>query len=304
MQVLLIIVISLHLVCVLTAGGAPLIALVLHGRRMQRRLDVSQPGGAKLILWSIVGLWVGTFLGVLIGWLKWDDVYSAKLSVLSNRVFYLGLEWLFSMVLLSCVYWWWRRNETVNGWRHVFRALLILLASLNLLHHFPVFFSAMGAISNDVALAGGKLSSSQFNEMVFQTAAISKTLHVVMASIMIGAASLTLLCTREYVLGGTVDQGWSRLAQWAARTTFVTFVIIVPTGIWAVMNMTEVRMDAIMGDDPAATVCFGLAMLLVVAQMHQWSQIAFGKVEVRKVAQAVTTLITTVILMTGISQLS
>ena len=70
------------------------------------------------------------------------------------------------------------------------------------------------------------------------------------------------------------------------------------------MNMTEVRMDAIMGDDSAATVCFGLAMLLVVAQMHQWSQIAFGKVEVRKVAQAVTTLITTVILMTGISQLS
>ena len=68
MQVLLIIVISLHLVCVLTAGGAPLVALVLHGRRMQRRLHVSQPGGAKLILWSIVGLWVGTFLGVLIGY--------------------------------------------------------------------------------------------------------------------------------------------------------------------------------------------------------------------------------------------
>lgn len=304
MQIVLILIIGLHLVCVLTAAGAPLIALVLHGRRMQRRLSVSQSGGAKLVFWSIVGLWVGTFLGGIIGWLSWDGIFSAKLSMLSNKVFYLVLEWLFSMVLLSWVYWWWRKSEVVVGWKHVTRGLLLLFASLNLLHHFPIFFSAMGAISDELALAGGKLSGDEFNNLAFQSAGISKTLHVIMAAIMIGGAALTLLGTREYVLGGTVEQGWSKLAQWGARTTFVTYLIIIPTGVWAVINMSDGRMDALMGDDSAATICFGFAMLLVVAQMHQWSQIAFGKVEVRKVAQAVTTLITTIILMTGMSQLS
>ena len=304
MQIALILIIALHLVCVLTAAGAPLLAFVLHGRKMQRKIPLSSKAGSTLILWSIGALWLGTFLGLLIGWLKWDEMFSGKLNVLSNKVFYLVIEWLFSMALLSWMYWWWKKRESVEGWKHVVRSLLPILASLNLLHHFPVFFSALRNVTEEMVKGGRQITGEQFNELAFQSAGISKTLHIAMSAIMISGAMLALICTRAYVLSGTVKDDWSKLTQWAARTTFVTMLIVVPTGVWAIVSMNTGRMDALMGDDSTATACFGIAMCLVLAQMHQWSQIAFGKVEVRKIAQAVTTLITTIILMTAMSQLT
>jgi len=94
-----------HLLCVNVASGGPIVAAWLDWRGT-RADEAAAKAAAYLARASLGGLAVGAALGLVIGWLKWNEAYqSLWLGPLSYKLHWAGIEAIFSLVLM--VGWWW-----------------------------------------------------------------------------------------------------------------------------------------------------------------------------------------------------
>src|SRR5262245_54273025 len=141
MEILLIILLSAHLLCVNVASGGPVVAAWLDWRGAKGD-DAATKAAKYLASASIVGMLAGAGLGLLLGWLKWNAAYRALwLGPLSYKLHWAGVEAIFSLIMLGG-WWWWLPDRAGGSGRWLAaRIAAALLAATNLLYHFPMLFS-------------------------------------------------------------------------------------------------------------------------------------------------------------------
>ena len=146
MALLTTILLALHLLAMNVASAGPLVCVWLH-RRGRRGDETAFAVGRQLAWWSLAVLVAGMALGLVMLAIFWSGVDRAYVDAVgrfpTRAVLNAVYEAIFSVVCLAVYAGTWDRWRD-HPWLH---GLLAVLATTNLLYHFPPLMVALGALA-------------------------------------------------------------------------------------------------------------------------------------------------------------
>jgi hypothetical protein len=292
------------------AAAGPLLCIPLNAKQLNRKdfleRDAYWALGTTLSRHANIALIVGSVFGLIVAALVWNDDFHQRCHILKTRFMYAGLEWVFSCVLLLITHRWWSKRP--DGFKpFLFRSLLIVLATTNLLYHFPIIFMLVHEIPANVVVelesTGAELSRQQFYEYAFSSSMLARWLHIVVSMLMISFAYVAVIALRFAGEATGVARATAvRTVSWSAR--YVLILLFAQIGFGLMSLMTMKNSQSVMGGDVLVTALFGGGMCLLLLQMRQWTALMSRKIDPQAVARAVTTLIALFSCMTAVSILS
>jgi hypothetical protein len=302
MTFLLILLLTLHLLCVNVASGGPLIGAWLDWRGS--RGDEAAAQAAKYYgRASLSGLVVGALLGLVIGWLKWDAAYRALwLGPLGYRLHWAGIEAVFSLVLIAAWWWWLPGKSGGSRGQMVGRSFLAVLAATNLLYHFPILFSVATQLGDAAPASGERLTSAAFRRLMISGVTPALAIHVTLASLAVSAMLLIGLADR-YGSRGEQTRA-SRIARWGSYWSLAPSVLQLPVGLWVLASLPETLQQQLMGTDTVATLLLVLAIAAALWLINDLVHISLGELSRSILMRAMTAMLLTVLLMTAMQQLA
>lgn len=299
-----------HLLVVAIAAAGPLLCIPINAKQLNRTGVAERTAywslGTTLNRHANIALILGSVLGLMIASLVWNGDFHQRCHVLKTRFMYAGVEWVFSFVLLIITHrWWLKRPDGIKSF--VIRSLLIVLATTNLLYHFPIIFMLVHEIPASVVAelesSGAELSRAQFYEYAFSNSMIARWLHIVISMLMLSFAYVCVISLRlARDTAGVTRETAVRTVNWAARNVLILLFAQIGFGLMALLTMKN--SEFVMGGDTVVTALFAGGMCLMLLQMQQWTALMSRKIDPQAVARAVTTLIALFSCMTAVSILS
>ncbi|MBL9124258.1 MAG: hypothetical protein JNG90_11540, partial [Planctomycetaceae bacterium] len=284
---------TVHLLAVNIASGAPFVGIWLAARA--RRGDgLADTIGRRLARWSLDGLAVGVLLGVALGailwWLDQEAFFSALAQIEPRRLAFGGLELLVYYGLMAWYLASWGRWQRL-GWMH---PLIAVVAGTNLVYHFPLLFTVVGLIAERGPAAP---ASQPFVAWLRDPELLARVAHFCLASVAVTGAAVMLIA-RAQARDGRVSDA-DRGAVWGAHLMLWPSLLQLPLGLYVLLQLPERSRDTLLGNDLAATILFGIALLLTLGLMHQLATALLGKLRVEQTPRFVALLGLVVLLMVG-----
>jgi hypothetical protein len=290
---------AVHLLCVNVAGGGPIVAAWLDWRST-RGSQVAAEAARYLGRASLVGLMVGAALGVLIGWLKWDADYQALwLGPMSYKMKWAIVEAVFSLILVAGWHVWLPRKAGGSPGPMWMRMVIAILASTNLLYHFPMLFSVAAQLQEAGETTGAAIGGRQFRALV-HTDTILLTIHVTLASIAVAGVVLAGLASRLLRRG---DPGSAAVVgRWSGRWALIPSLAQLPVGLFMLTVLPPQQQALLLGNSTAGILLFACAIGASLWLLNDLAQLGMGEVNRPLLIRAMTAMLLTVSLMTAMQQ--
>ncbi len=284
-------VLALHLYFVSVSAAGPLGVLWCDwwGRPDD---EAVQRGARWMAMLSLLALVVGAVLGLIIGFLVWDDAFRQALGRLHAKLAWGTMEWLFSFVLTGIVAWWWRRRPDATGWARRMRGFLSLLTATNLLYHFSFLFFVMQRVAQEGG--DGPIDPATFRGYMADGLILAKAIHFLLATFILTGITW-MAAGASWLKTDPGDQAARRVATWGGRMALPPAVLQLVVGLWLITKMPTLQQKVIMGGDMAASLLFVVAVLLALWMMHLLAMAALGKATAKKLRMAI--VVTMVVLV-------
>lgn len=289
------IVLAIHLLCMNVLAAGPLLCAWLDRKSANQDQDY-QAAVRFLAVASFLLAIVGALLGLSLGWLLWNDSYRDMLRQFHHRITWGIAEFLFSAVLIG-IYtaWVWIRPAAQRGvW--IGRSSIAVIASLNLLYHFPPLFSMMAGVATGEFQVRQGVDSATFRHLLVEGEVLALTMHFTLASFAV--ASMVLVVFGAGLIKSTATSRPGAIC--GARTALVTTVAQIPVGIWLLMQLPTGVQSQLLGADPLSATLLVSGLMATFWLMHQLAAVAFGDVSAPAVRRATAAMIIVVLLMTGV----
>ncbi len=287
-----------HLLAVNLATAGPLLAIGLEWKEGRSDALAGRVGRGLMqaSLWSLL---LGVVLGLLVGWYLWSSGLSEAVQRLPSKVHFGVWEIVFSLILMAAHAGWWAARPQAHPLVRVVRSLMALLASTNLMYHFPVLFAVMSELIHHNNQTGAVIAAGEFRQLLMSGAVLARAVHAALASLAV--AGLYSAMYAMFRLPAPEEER-QRLSAWGARWALATTLAQLPVGLWLVTRVPPSAQRAIMGQDVLAAGLFGVALVLVLWLCHLLAALAVGDTTRAKLRQAAVAMITVVLLMTAVSQ--
>lgn len=342
LELLIVIVLALHLMCVNVAAAGPLVCLWLDWRG--GRGDALAARIGRWLCWkSLALLLVGGGLGLLLGLLHWDDGYREVLGKFPSKIYYGVWELVFSLVLIVATAVLWRFAPQAKSARWG-RAVLLLLTGTNLLYHFPFLFAIISRVHSGAATPDGIVDAAVFRGLMMEDSVLPQAVHFAFASFaMVGITLIGFALWMERARGASdstttqpadaaaadgptatdaaagrapadgdsdhaistaSDLGYDaqRITAWGARLALVATLCQIPVGMWLVVKLAPGAQRQVMGADLIATGLLGVSIILSLGLLHHLSTLALGVPRRKTIIVAMAMMAALIILMTGVLQ--
>lgn len=286
-----------HLLCVNVASAGPLVAAWfdwLEGRGS----TLAGQTGRYLAWWAVALLVPGGALGIAVGALYWDDAYRQVLARLTSKFHFGVWEVLFSLVLMLAQALWWRARPQARTGERVTRILVALLASTNLLYHFPMLFAVIEHTVASGEATREPIASSVFREVAFQPAILSRALHFVLAAVAMCGVMLLGFALRLRRRGAD-EEDVQRVAAWGGQIALVPSLVQIPVGLWLTASLSRPLQSAVTGNDTLATVLLLASIGLALWMMQTLAAIAIGDSQRSQLIKAMALMVVVITLMSG-----
>lgn len=297
LEIVIILLLAAHLLCVNVAAAGPLVCIWLDWR--EGRGDALAGRTASYLgLASLVTLLLGGLLGLAIGAASWSDRYEALwLGPMSKKAAWGISEYAFS-VLLAVGYVLWRRGaaQRLRG----LRCFVLFLNGSNLLYHFPFLFT----VASDVFLLAelpSPISASEFRGWMMRPDVLARVVHVIFASFAVTGVALLGYALRLQREKG-VELDVQRVRRWGGYLTLVPSLLQVPIGLWLITALPPSWQARAMGGDLPSTLMLGTSVLLALYMLQELANIAFGDAERKQLVRVMVAMVIIVTLMTGVSR--
>lgn len=307
LEVLLVVTLSLHLLCVHAAVWAPAWALAAERISTGGIAGASIDGELTRRLWRLAGLGavVGALLGAaLIGLeaLRAGPAWQALGRLPIGRWGWFAAELAFSLFLMIVVH----RLGPRRGWLQRLRWLLAAAAVANLLYHFPIFFTATAFAAGRLTELPEAIAGDDWRALRFDVHSYSMALHHVVAGLATGGLIAAVAASRA----ADSDQAESscpvddsrRLAVWGARVALGASALQAVIGFWVAMVLPEPLAGALLGGDHLAGGLLAGGVVASLYLMHLLGPAALGDVDRRTLHRASIVLAAVVLLMTAALQ--
>ena len=278
MGLLLTLVLASHLVLVNLSMTGPLFSVWLDMWAMRRRDATIELTGKRMARWSLYALLLvilSGFLMVLLLWYNSDQRLFQAAKQLHSRINQGICELLFSLVCLTAYTCWNQTNQHHRTLTCGIRRLLAILASTNLLYHFPPLFIMLWQFQRDPHRIQEALDGASFSSMMFTAEVCAFTLHYWLASLATSAIVVLMLTAG---LGSPKSHGrfQQHLAISAGRVALAASVLQIPVGMWLLSVLPSTQQTDLLGNDLASTLLLVTALLATWMLLQQLGTIAWG----------------------------
>lgn len=253
--------VAAHLFTGALAGAGPLVAAGC--RLFPAMRSEGDDSLRRLAKWSLVAMFaslgVGAVSALLLWWPENSSYRAAALGIPAADYAMLAAEWVFTLVLLTIYFAVWRRGKS-HPWLH---GLIALVASTNLLYHFPTMMIVMGALAADPGLAAeAEVTRPVFLRLIAMPALLAKTLHFWSLSVLVAGISTSYA-------GGKAPVGRAAsVVQAGGVVGLVGLALMFLTGVLLLTQLPALPQRALIGGDLVATAALTatLGMALAMAQ--------------------------------------
>jgi hypothetical protein len=291
---------ALHLVCVNAAAGGPLVALWLDWRGA-RGDEAAAKAARYLADCSVLGLVAGALVGLVIGWLSWNAAYeSLWLGPLRYKAQVAAIEAAFSLLLLFGWRVWLPGRAGGKQWAAALRGFVALLASTNLLYHFPALFAVAARLYDQGQTAGPTLRGAGFRELMRVGETPALIVHVALASVAVAGALLLGLAIAWQRRGEAKDA--ARLAVFGGRCALVPTLLQLPVGLWALAALAPQSQVQLLGGSATGILLFVAATVAALWLTRELAGVAMGETSQATLARAIVSLVVTIVLMTAMQR--
>jgi hypothetical protein len=299
-DLLLIAIFACHLLAVDVAAAGPLMAIWLEWRETRRGDVLAGEIGRRLAIWSLGAAVIGVGLGLLAVFalpsLEPPEYRQAFGRVAHSLWWWATAELAVYVVCVAAYILLWKRWQAHRFWH---RALAVL-ASTNVLYHFPTLFTIISALSMRPQLAELPLDAPLFRRMLVQGEVVSRVVHHWLASLAVAAVVAMWMAARSgqrSEAGGQPASDAAPITKQAARIALLATTAQVAIGIWVLLTLPVAMENLVLGEDWLATTMFGASIVTALGLMHHLSVIALGDVSRRKVSVTTLLMVLTVFLM-------
>lgn len=303
LDLLIILLFSVHLMAVNVATAGPFICLWL-GRRARKRDDaLARQAGVWLAMQTMLGLTGGiVFGGLVLGavWKHRPDPFFRAAELIPRSRYWFGIgELAFSFLLLMIYLVAWQRFA--GRWWH---AALAFLAGTNTIYHFPLLFAAIGVLSTRPEIWNGpELNRTALYALFRDPETLSRAMHFILASFAVtGVMLLGLALKLAKREGGQEDA--ARLSVWGGWIALVPTVIQLLGGLWLLFSTPSVMQSAMTGGDPGITALFAISILAAVMLLPALAAAAFGSAGRKDRVKAMILLTVTILSMVAARHLA
>ena len=298
-ETLLVLVLAAHLLAANLAGAAPLVCIWLDRRETRLHDALAGDLGRYLARQSLVWLSVALALGAatlgLVWQSDWETFYAAASRLPASRYWWGAAELAFYYACVGGYLLLWRSPGRVPSWCVAVRRLLGLLASTNLLYHFPLLFTVIGVFATRPDAAAVPL---EFRRAILDPEVFSQFAHHVLASFAVVGIAIMGYALRIKRQGGDAEQA-DRIARWGGRVALVPTVLQLFVGLYVLMELPPRARDGLLGGDAIATLLFFASLVAAIVLMHRLASVAFGETERRNLISSMALLLVVVTAMVG-----
>lgn len=294
-ELLIILLLAGHLLCVNVAAAGPLVCIWLDWREGRGDAVAGRAASylGQLSLWTLL---LGGLLGLAIGGLSWNDQYAVLWTgPMSYKAAWGVGEYAFSL-LLAAGYVMWRSYAA--GRLRALRCFALLLSGTNLLYHFPLLFT----VASDVyplAQSLNPLSAADFRRWMVRPDVLARVVHVVIASFAVTGVTLIGYGLRLQRQKGFENDG-QRVSRWGGYLALIPSLLQVPVGLWLIAVLPADWQARALGSDLPAVALLGVSVLLALFLLQDLAAIAFGDAERKQLVRAMVLMVLVVLLMTGV----
>lgn len=302
LQLLHILLLSVHLICMNVASGAPLACLWLEWRMRSKNDGVAKSAADYLAKMSVLTLLAGSLLGLVMGLMLWTPEYAALWTKrLGHKMHWGGLELLFSLLILGG-YWLWRKKLAASGMAGFLgKSALLLFASTNLLYHFPPLFLIAGKLADAQEASLEPVGRKLFVQVMLEGEIPALWVHFTFASVAMAGIMLLGLALRMGRRGAPAEEV-SRVAIWGGYWGLIPSLLQLPVGLWVMSALPPGSQSRIMGSSGLATVFFLTGIVAALWLLRELVSIAMGETARSNLIRAMSAMVVVVVLMTGTHQ--
>lgn len=305
LPVLTTLLLSTHLLAVNIAAGGPLVGAWLDWRGV-RGDELSAKAAAYLAKSSLHAFAAAALLGLLLGWLRWDQPYRELWSgPLSYKLRWAIIEALFSVALM--VLWWrWLPGKAGGSQRAAAgRGLLAVLAATNLLYHFPALFTVASRLHAAENQPDAVLKGAAFRSLMLAAETPALAVHVSLASLAVAGLVVLRFAMRRPV--GALSAGESstdkvRLARHAGWWTLVPSLAQLPVGLWTLMRLSPAAQFQLLGHSTLGTLLLVGSLAAALWLINELVHITLGEPTKPLLQRATVAMLATIVLMTAMQQ--
>jgi hypothetical protein len=248
-------------------------------------------------------LLVGSLLGIALGAVLWNESYATLwLTTLRYKGTMALYEWLFSAILMLSLALC-ERTPAGGSLALWLRGTIALLASTNLLYHFPFLFAIAAhlqtALPDAVPLAAPVLDAATFRQHMARPEILAKAAHVVLASIAVSGTALLGLSLDWRSRGVAISQVLL-LQRWGAMWALLPSLLQMLVGPGLIVALPAAWQQRVMGGDIWATGLLGTSVVLSFFLLQDLAALAFGEDNASITRRVLTNMLLIVFLMTGV----
>jgi hypothetical protein len=311
-----ILLLTVHFLAVDVTMAGPLACIWLAWRESRHHDPVAGVLHVAMARASLAALVVGVVVGCLelvIYWMAKDrDFWRAATSVAPGRLWFALAELIFFAVCMAGYLWLQGRTKR----RPRLAAILALLASFDLMAHFPPLFTMLNLLADRPSLFGQRLDSPLYRSLLADPEVLSMTLHVYLAAIAVTAVFLMDRAARlsptpellpaaqrepDTTEGGLIGPP-SAVVLGSARAALLATLLQLPLGICVMCSLPNRLRDALLGEDLLAALPFACGVLATLALLHCLAAVALGDRDRRQVWRSLALMLATILLMTATLQ--
>lgn len=303
-QLLHILLLSLHLICMNVASGAPLLCVWLEWKLRKNAASGDSIAPAKqaadyLAAMTVLSLIAGSVLGLIMGILLWTPEYAAIWTKrLSHKMHWGGAELLVSLAVLGG-YWFWRKRPSASSTTGtILKSILLVFASTNLLYHFPPLFLIAGKLADGRDAGGEEVRSQLFVQEMLSGEIPALWVHFMFASLAMAGIMLLGLALRLRRRGAPEEEV-RRVAVWGGWWGLIPSLAQLPVGLWVMSALPSASQSRIMGSSGVATIFFLGGIVAALWLLRELVSIALGETSRGNLIRAMSAMVVVVVLMTG-----
>ena len=179
--------------------------------------------------------------------------------------------------------------------------LVALLASTNLLYHFPMLFAVIEHTVTTGDTAGEPITSAAFRGLIVQPAILSRATHFILAAI--AMCGVMLLGYALRLRRRKADEADVQcVAAWGAQIALLPSLAQIPVGLWLTASLSAPLQSAVTGNDLISTLLLLGSIGLAIWMLQTLAAIAIGDSQRGKLIKAMVLMVVVITLMSGVLQ--
>lgn len=283
------------------ASAGPLYCIWLRGLR--KPVGTLRGEIGKSLAWlSLAAFVLGMITGGILLFMPSSTDLTTAMSRFPARAFYIaGGELAFTFICLLIYAACWKKL----GNRPLLHAIFPILASTNLLYHFPPMMAVIGKLaSNPKWTTTTVIDRPAFLKLMAHSEVLSLTVHFTLASVAVAALVLFELYarqsqTQEPSLKEPRQEEGKRIVRTAAIVALIVSALQLAVGIWILSAIPGQARNALMGGDLTASLLLVGGMLMTFVFLQHLAGVALGDLRPQVLRRVCLLLVILVLMMTA-----